>query len=61
MANLIKEPITRFQAYKAIENQISGATAPKDYSVHLTEIVIVLVWTVIFMLMSYKILKKRDL
>lgn len=61
MSNLIKEPFTRFQAYKAIENQISGGSAVKDYSVHLTEIAIVLVWTVIFMLMSYKILKKRDL
>lgn len=61
MSNLIKEPFTRFQAYKAIESQVSGGSAVKDYSVHLTEIAIVLVWTVIFMLMSYKILKKRDL
>lgn len=61
MSNLIKEPITRFQAYKAIENQVSGGVAPKDYSVHWYEILIVVVWTVIFMLMSYKILKKRDL
>lgn len=61
MANLIKEPVTRFQAYKAIENQVSGGSVAKDYSVHLTEIAIVVVWTVIFMLMSYKILKKRDL
>ena len=61
MSNLIKEPITRFQAYKAIENQVSGAVAPKDYSVHWYEILIVVIWTVIFMLMSYKILKKRDL
>lgn len=61
MANLIKEPVTRFQAYKAIENQVSGGSVAKDYSVHLTEIAIVIIWTVIFMLMSYKILKKRDL
>ncbi|MCY1238916.1 hypothetical protein D9M72_516770 [compost metagenome] len=61
MENLIKEPFTRFQAYKAIENQVSGSVAAKDYSVHWYEILIVVVWTVIFMLMSYKILKKRDL
>lgn len=61
MENLIKEPFTRFQAYKAIENQVSGSVAAKDYSVHWYEIVIVVAWTVIFMLMSYKILKKRDL
>lgn len=61
MENLIKEPFTRFQAYKAIENQVSGNVTAKDYSVHWYEIVIVVVWTVIFMLMSYKILQKRDL
>lgn len=61
MANLIKEPVTRFQAYKAIENQVSGSVTPKDYSVHWYEILIVVIWTVIFMIMSYKILKKRDL
>lgn len=61
MANLIKEPITRFQAYKAIENQVSGNVAAKDYSVHWQEILIVVIWTIIFMIMSYKILKKRDL
>ncbi|TPD66879.1 ABC transporter permease subunit [Flavobacterium microcysteis] len=61
MSNLIKEPFTRFQAYKAIENQVSGNVSVKDYSVHWYEIVIVVVWTVIFMLMSYKILQKRDL
>lgn len=61
MANLIKEPITRFQAYKAIENQVSGNIAAKDYSIHWQEILIVVIWTIIFMIMSYKILKKRDL
>lgn len=61
MSNLIKEPFTRFKAYKLIENQVSGNVSIKDYSVHWYEIVIVVVWTVIFMLMSYKILQKRDL
>jgi ABC-2 type transport system permease protein len=48
MSNLIKEPFTRFKAYKAIENQVSGGVAAKDYSVHWYEIVIVVIWTVIF-------------
>ncbi|MEZ0005128.1 ABC-2 type transport system permease protein [Flavobacterium sp. 28YEA47A] len=61
MSNLIKEPFTRFKAYKVIESQVSGNVSVKDYSVHWYEIVIVVVWTVIFMLMSYKILQKRDL
>lgn len=62
MWNLIDEPFTRFEAYQAIEGQLNqGTVAVKDYSVHWYEIVIVLGWTAIFMLMSYRILKKRDL
>ena len=62
MWNLIKEPFTRFEAVQAIETQVSQtAIIVKDYSVHWYEIVIVLVWTAVFMLMSYRILKKRDL
>lgn len=61
LANLIKEPITRFQAYKAIENQISKNDIPKDYGVHWYEILIVIIWISLFMFMSYKLLKKRDL
>jgi prolipoprotein diacylglyceryltransferase len=33
----------------------------KDYGVHWYSILIVIAWTVIFMLMSLKLLKKRDL
>lgn len=62
MSNLIKEPFTRFQAYQAIEGQLNkGALSVKDYSVHWYEIVIVLAWCAFFLLMSYRILKKRDL
>lgn len=61
MSNLVKEPVSRFQAYKAIESQVSGGIGSKDYSIHWYQVAIVVVWTVLFMLMSYKILKKRDL
>ncbi len=61
MSNLIVEPITRLSVIKNIETTIGGVANVKDYSVHLSSIAIVLVWTVIFVLMSYKILKKRDL
>ena len=60
LSNLIVEPFSRLSLIKAMGNQI-GYANQKDYSVHFTEILIVLAWTVIFMLMSYKILKKRDL
>lgn len=60
MENLIVEPFSRLSFIKTIGTQI-GVTDIKDYSVHFSTILIVLAWTVIFMLMSYKILKKRDL
>jgi len=61
ISNLIVEPVTRFKAYKAIETQMNADALPKDYSVHWDNALIVIVWTIIFMLMSYRILKKRDL
>jgi ABC-type transport system involved in multi-copper enzyme maturation permease subunit len=61
MSNLIVEPFTRLSVVKNIETAIGGAGNTKDYSVHFTSILIVLVWTAIFMFLSYKLLKKRDL
>ena len=60
MSNLIVEPISRTSMVKNIGNQI-GVVNDIDYSVPFSGILIVLIWVVIFMLMSYKILKKRDL
>ena len=60
MSNLIVEPFSRLSVIKNIGTQI-GVNDIKDYSVHFSAIAIVLAWTVIFMLMSYKILRKRDL
>jgi ABC-type transport system involved in multi-copper enzyme maturation permease subunit len=60
MSNLIKEPFSRFSIVKSIGNQI-GVNNIKDYSIHWQDILIVIFWTVIFMLLSYKLLKKRDL
>lgn len=61
MSNLIVEPFTRLSVVKGLQNTIGGAANVKDYGVHFTALLIVLAWTVIFMLMSYKLLKKRDL
>ena len=60
MANLIKEPFTRLGAVRSVANQI-GEIFAKDYSVNLINILIVLVWTFIFIYASYFLLKKRDL
>ncbi len=61
MSNLIVEPFTRLSVIKSMETAIGGGTNLKDYGVHAWPILIVCIWTVIFVLMSYKLLKKRDL
>ena len=61
MSNLIKEPFSRLSAVKSIETAIGGSQNVKIYSVHFSEILIVSVWIIIFILTSFYILKKRDL
>lgn len=60
MSNLIVEPGSRLSMIKAIGTQM-GVENTKDYSVHFSTILIVLVWTTIFIFLSYKLLQKRDL
>lgn len=60
MSNLIKEPFTRLGAVKTVAKQV-GEDLSKDFSVQPKDIVIVLVWTAIFVYASYVLLKKRDL
>lgn len=60
MSNLIVEPFTRLSFVKTIGTQI-GVTEFKDYGVHWYGIFIVVMWILIFMLLSYKLLQKRDL
>ncbi|WP_163399379.1 ABC transporter permease [Flavobacterium fluviatile] len=60
MSNLIIEPFTRLSVIKTIGNQM-GVENVKDYSVDYLSVVIVLVWTFLFVYFSYKLLKKRDL
>ncbi|MBS1534461.1 MAG: ABC transporter permease [Bacteroidetes bacterium] len=60
MSNLIIEPFSRLSVIKSIGNQI-GVNNIKDYSVHPWAIIIVVAWTIIFVISSYKLLVKRDL
>ena len=60
MANLIKEPGSRLGAVRSVANQI-GETFTKSYAVDFSTIVIVSIWTFIFIYMSLALLKKRDL
>jgi ABC-type transport system involved in multi-copper enzyme maturation permease subunit len=60
LSNLILEPLSRLSLVKSIGTQI-GVENLKDYSVHFFDITIVLAWTAIFLFLSYRILKNRDL
>jgi ABC-type transport system involved in multi-copper enzyme maturation permease subunit len=60
MSNLIIEPFSRLSVIKTIGTQM-GVENTKDYAVHYSSILIVLVWTFLFIYFSYKLLKNRDL
>ncbi|SHM17044.1 ABC transporter permease [Flavobacterium saccharophilum] len=60
MSNLIVEPFTRLSVIRNIGTQM-GVNDIKDYDVHFSSILIVLVWTFLFVYFSYKLLKNRDL
>lgn len=60
MSNLIVEPFTRLSVIKSIGTQM-GVENTKDYGVHYFSVLIVLIWTFLFVYFSYKILKNRDL
>ena len=60
MTNLIKEPFTRLGAVKSIASQI-GEQFTKNYAVNFSDILIVSIWTFIFIYLSFALLKKRDL
>ena len=57
MWKLIDQPIQRIVMTVSPEKE----NFVYDYAVHWYEIVIVLVWTAIFIFLSYRLLKKRDL
>jgi ABC-type transport system involved in multi-copper enzyme maturation permease subunit len=60
MSNLIKEPFTRLNAVQSVAKQV-GEDLSKDFSVHWYQFLIVLVWTLIFIYASFRLLEKRDL
>lgn len=60
MANLIKEPFTRLSAVKSIGTQLN-MNLGENHSVSYLNILVVLIWTAIFIFGSYKLLQKRDL
>ena len=62
IGNLIEQPITRFKTVKAMAKSGNAKELLNfDYEIHWYQIAIVLVWTVIFIYASYKLILKRDL
>lgn len=57
MYNLIKQPFQRIAMTKFPDK----SELIYDYAVHWYEFVIVLAWTALFIFLSYRLLKKRDL
>lgn len=60
MSLLIKEPFTRLGIIQTAASQL-GEQITKDYSVNIFTVIIVLIWTFLFIYGSYRILKRRDL
>lgn len=60
MSNLVVEPFSRLNFIQTAATQL-GSEYEKDYGVHWYQLLIVVVWTVLFLFFSYKLLKKRDL
>ncbi|MEH6680958.1 MAG: ABC transporter permease subunit [Sediminicola sp.] len=60
MSNLLEEPFSRLSAVQNIGAQL-GEDFRFDHAVHWYEILIVLIWTAIFVYLSLALLKKRDL
>ena len=60
ISNLIIEPFSRLSVIRSIGTQI-GVENTKDYGVHYLSVLIVLIWTFLFVYFSYKLLKNRDL
>ena len=57
MSNLIKQPFQRI----AMTKFPSNTDISYDYAVYFDNIVIVIIWMLLFIFLSYKLLKKRDL
>lgn len=60
MSMLVVEPFSRLNVVQTAASQL-GSELHKDYGIHWYQLLIVIVWTCIFVYLSYWLLKKRDL
>lgn len=62
MANVIIQPFTRFNKVKSIAKTTNTKELLGiDYHIHLYQLLILVIWTFIFVYLSYVLIKKRDL
>ena len=60
MSNLVVEPFSRLSFIQTAATQL-GSEFEKDYSVHWYQLLIVMIWTFLFIFFSHRLLLKRDL
>ncbi len=60
MSNLVPEPFTRLSAVRNLAEQV-GEVMQTNSAVRFWNIVIVVLWSYIFYLLTYRLLKRRDL
>lgn len=60
MSILVREPFSRLNAVQTAASQL-GSEFSKDYGVHWYQLLIVILWTALFVYLSFVLLKKRDL
>lgn len=60
MWSSIPEPASRLNVIQSAAQQV-GEDISRDYSIHGSQLLIVLCWTALFIYLSYRLLKKRDL
>ncbi|MEK9565547.1 MAG: ABC transporter permease subunit [Flavobacteriaceae bacterium] len=60
LGNLISEPFTRLSAIQNIADQI-GEGLNKDYGISIVNLMVVVAWSALFILGSYRLLQRRDL
>ncbi len=62
MSNLIIQPFSRFKFVKTMAKESNTKELLNiDYHIHWYQLLIVVIWTFIFIFLSYKLLKRRDL
>lgn len=60
MSLLVVEPFSRLNVVQTAATQL-GSALDKDYGIHWYQLLIVIIWTLVFVYLSYVLLKKRDL